>query len=222
MRRTQNIIALCAGTLLFLLTGAWAQQAPSTTSQPVAGGMSSSSKKPKKWHGKLVDSNCMAKTLNTVAVSALHGTAEGAPSPSGSSSEFRQYQAVMNQTNPMTQHGPDQPHSAVGPAIGTTGNPPQAPQGAGGNGPSISAAAMQRGAMLEHAAKECTATSTTSQFGLLTDSGAVMKFGESGNSKASQAVKGAALKPKKAVKATVRGVESNRGPVLVTSVEINH
>jgi len=76
--------------------------------------------------------------------------------------------------------------------------------------------------MLEHAAKECTATSTTSQFGLLTDSGAVMKFGESGNSKASQAVKGAALKPKKAVKATVRGVESNRGPVLVTSVEINH
>ena len=228
MKRTQNVIALCAATILSLLAGAWAQQAPNTASQPVAGQMRSPSKKKKseksiKWHGKLVDSNCMAKAMNTVTTAALHGTGAGAPRSSGSSSEFGQYQATMNQVNPgqMQQPGIEQQHDAVGPAIGAAGKSPQTPMGASDNGPSISTAAMQRGALLEHAARECAATNSTSKFGLVMDTGRVMTFGESGNSKAGEAVKGAALKPHKPVKATVRGVESNRGSVLVTSVEIN-
>lgn len=64
------------------------------------------------------------------------------------------------------------------------------------------------------------ATSTTSQFGLLPDSGAVMKFGQSGNRKASEAVKPVELKPRKPVKATVRGLQGSKGRVLVTSVAV--
>ncbi len=222
MCRTKNIIVLCAGTLLFLWTGAWAQQASGTAPQPVAGQTTSPSKqkkteKPKKWQGKLVDANCIVKAMNTVAAPAPYSTGSGFPHFAGSASAPAQYQnqggtTPQQQTQPGAQTGPNpnqpQPMGPIGPPV---------------EGPDIGpfdTAQSQRSALVDAAAKECAATSTTSQFGLLTDSGAVMKFGKSGNSKASQAVKEVELKPKKPVEATVRGLQDNKGHVLVTSVAV--
>ncbi len=244
MKRAERVVAISAGILLFLSAGAWAQPVPaahSATGQKSAPAKKKKPEKPKKWHGKLVDATCMSKAMNTVAASALHGSAEGAPSASGDSSQsqFVYYsraprqggqsgseQQIAASRAPMGANGPinmtpaDGSHPAVGAPIGNDQRQVGLAAKAGGRLPSINTAAMQKGAMLEQAANECTATSTTSQFGLLTDSGAVMKFGKSGNSKAGEAIKQVELEPKKPVKATVQGLQGNNGRVLVTSVAI--
>jgi hypothetical protein len=214
MRRIEDVLALCAGVLVLLGAVVWVQRsAASQPPQESSPAKRTNSEKPKKWQGKLVDANCMVKALNAVAAHAPHSAGQGFPHFAGSSSQQGQYPG--GGTQQQTPGSQSEPY----PNEPQPNGPAEPPAGSPGVGPDETAQ-LQRAALVDDAAKKCAATKSTSDFGLALSSGQVIKFGESGNTKASQAIKVAELKPGKAVKATVKASEQSGGSLQVTSVEI--
>lgn len=231
MRGIENVLSLCAGALL--LSGAFIGVQPIAGFQPplAAGQKSSPAKKAiagkqKKWKGKLVDENCLAKAMNTVSVHDLSSAGQGAPHFANGPLQPEPFfggGAQQNQPpvvtcpgvgcgSPDAKTGPYPMRDGLGGAMGPG-------PGNSNTRPDINAR-LHHAAMVDDAVKKCPASQTTSDFGLVLSSGQVIEFNQEGNSKASQAIKVAELSPGSPAKATVEAIEENSGSVRVTSVQI--
>jgi hypothetical protein len=232
MRGIENVLAVCAGALMLSGTLIWVPQSAGFQ-LPFAAGQESSpakrakTKKPKEWKGKLVDANCVVKALNTVSVHGLSSAGQGfphfangpsqpEPSPGGGAQQAQTPPVVtcpgLGCMAPDSKTGP---YTNGGDLGGTMGSSTRNPDTR-----SDVAARMRRAALVEDAIKKCAASESTSEFGLALSSGRLIEFDQDGNSKASQAIKVAELRPGKPEKATVEGIEESSGSVHVTSVQI--
>jgi hypothetical protein len=231
MRGINYVPGLCAGILLLSGTLIWVQ--PSAGFQPpFAAGQQSSPAKPaktekaKKWKGKLVDSKCMVKALNTVTVHDLASEGQGATHFANGPSQPEPFSgggAQMGQPPVMTcpglgclsPNGKSGPYS-LGGSLGKTTGPGNRDPNAG----SDVSARMRRAEFVLDAVNKCPASESTSEFGLALSSGRLIGFDRDGNTKASQAIKVAELQSDKPAKATIEGIEESTGLVHVTSVQI--
>jgi hypothetical protein len=228
MNKLKHAVALISGTLLFFVPGyGWTPPAESSglgshqasAAQSFVGHHSSSSSKKsstktKAWHGKLVDANCIAQAMAKTAPSVPQGASPGIPHFVSDSGAQGQYPGGAGQQQQMPGGQPGQSPTSQqpnGPGVPNSPNP--------GMGPGESPQA-QRAAMVDKAAKQCAATTSTAAFGLVEADGRIIRFGTNGNNQASEAVKQVQLKPGKAVKATVKGTEQSGGSLEVTSVEV--
>ena len=232
MQGVINVPALCAGALMLSGTLIWVQpsagfQPPFAAAQESSPAKQEKTVKPRKWKGKLVDANCVVKVLNTVSVhdlsSAGHGARHFANSPAQPES-FLGGGAQPGQSPVTTCPGlgcltPDG-KTGPGPMRGGLGGPMENDTRNPGKGPDL-ATRMRRAQLVEGAARKCAPSKSTSQFGLALSSGRLIGFDQDGNSKASQAIKVAEVRPGKPAKATVKGIVERNGLVHVTSVQIN-
>jgi hypothetical protein len=231
MRGIINVPALSAGVLLLSGILVWVQ--PSAGFQPpfAAGQESSPAKqekteKPKRWKGKLVDANCVVKALNTVSVHDLSSAGQGAPHFANGPAQPEPFLggAAQQGHTPVTtcpglgcltpagKTGPGPMRGGLGGPMGTeTRNPGKR---------SDVKTRMHRAELVQGVIKRCTASKSTSEFGLALSGGRLIQFDQDGNRKASQAIKVAELRPGKPAKATVKGIVESSGSVHVTSVQI--
>ena len=81
-------------------------------------------------------------------------------------------------------------------------------------------ARMAAAEKIDTAAKQCTATASTQEFGLALSGGEVVRFDSEGDSKAGQALRGIDVPPGKKIKAKVTGVMGENDAVKVAVVEL--
>jgi hypothetical protein len=79
---------------------------------------------------------------------------------------------------------------------------------------------MAQADKLEHEAKQCVATTSTTLFGLVPAGGRMVRFNDDGNTKAGEALRTTIVEPGKPVKAKVTGILAGDDTVNVSSVEI--
>jgi hypothetical protein len=109
--------------------------------------------------------------------------------------------------------GPGQPRHTGGLPPGQ--NPDQNPDIS-----QAQAAQMAQADKLDREAKQCTATTSTTAFGLVPPGGHMVRFDEDGNTKAGEALRTITVEPGKAVKAKVTGIPAGGDIVNVASVEV--
>jgi hypothetical protein len=234
MRGIDNLLALGAGALMLSGTLIWVQ--PGTAFQPpfAAGQESGPAKrakteKPKTWKGKLVDANCVVKAMNAVSVDDLSGAGQASrhfvngpsqpqPSPGGGAQQPQPSTVTCPGLGCMTPDGKTGPYPIRGGLGGQMGTTTEDRENAGPR--ADIKARMRRAAMIQGLFKKCTASKSTSEFGLALSSGRLIGFDQDSNRKARQAIKVAELRPGKPAKATVKGNRESNGLVHVTSLEI--
>lgn len=197
---------------------------PITTENPAASSASTSDQtsmaKQKHWSGALVDASCIAKTIGAVPAkgsgTAAGSGATGAETPHFSSQNPDQFQQAGSQPGGMGPAGATGSRNPVGTS-------PSYPGAESGQNPDMSQAQSARAAVAQRvdtAAKQCSAGSSTQQFGLATSEGDVLRLDQAGNAKASEALRSVDVQPGKKVKAKVTGVMEANNVVQVASVEV--
>jgi hypothetical protein len=185
-------------------TSAAATPAPSSSST------SKSKTKEKHWSGSLVDVGCMAKALQTSS-----GAATPNASPTPDTPHFADQGAGMPQAGQTpTPGGAGGAGSIRNPGMGSAPYPTTET-----TSPQDQARAAQQ-ARMDSATKQCSATPSTQNFGLVTSGGQVIQFDTEGNAKASEALKQNPVESGKQVKAKVAGTMENNSTVDVASVDI--
>lgn len=232
MRGIEKVLGLCAGALMLSGTFLWVPQSAGFQAPFAAGQKSSPAKqekteKPRKWKGRLVDTNCVVKAFNTVSAHDLSSAGQGAshfmngpsqpgPSPGGGAPQGQPSVVTCPGLGCMTPDAKTGPH----PIRGGLGGPMGTTTTEGPGTRSDVKARMRRAALVQGVIKKCAASPSTSEFGLALSGGRLIKFDQQGNSKARQAIKVAELPPGKPAKATVKGIVEISGSVHVTSLQI--
>lgn len=219
-----------------------APASPTTTQNPgvssssatgTEGATTATTEKPKHWSGSLVDATCLAKALGSGPASTQPGAsgAAGAGPASGSSAGVEKPHFTSENPDQLQQSA--QPGGGVQPQGGSpagapknegpTGTTPTYPGQESGQNPDMNQAQTARAAAAQRvdtAAKQCTASSATQEFGLATSGGDVVRFDKDGNTKATDALRAVDVQPGKKVKAKVTGVMEENNLVRVASVEV--
>jgi hypothetical protein len=189
---------------------------PTTTANPSVTSSSANIKtgteKLKRWSGNLVDISCMAKALSNQNGNANPGADTGQPHFMGSSFAGQAGQ----------QPGGGMPPGGGAPGGQAPATAPTYPSQTSANPGTSPAeqAQMARAAKVDNAAKQCTASSATQDFGLAMSGGQVVQFDRDGNNKAQDALKEVEVQPGKRIKAKVTGTLENSTMVRVASVEV--